>query len=410
MSNESGSILIAGAGCAGLSLATHLIQDPDFQQKIVIVEPRLREEYTNDRTWSGFATKPHLFSSLASHRWKMWRCKTSIGDHVARSRRYAYESIRASDYYDFCFDRLTVDERVEIHFGCRLVDSAGGSFDIVDRSDRLKGNITPEHFFDSRPQRNSFVGGNRDDIVLWQQFAGVEVEMKHDAFDQSTATLMDFTVDQGGAIRFLYVLPFSRRRALVESTVFSPAILPYSELRKDVETYIERNYGENSWSSSRVECGRIAMATAEIKAPSSPNTIRIGLSGGLARPSTGYAFAAIHEHSRQIAAALNSRRPIGHAERGRLSQVLDRIFLSFLAKNPEKAGDLFLRISQRTDPDRFARFMMDTSNLLDKVSVILSMPKLPFILEAWHSRNIWLLRRQDSAAFQTSQLNSEVRM
>lgn len=409
MNEESGSILIAGAGCAGLSLAMHLIAHPNPNRKIVLVEPRLRAEYANDRTWGGFAIKPHLFSHLASNRWNAWSCKNSKGDHFSRSAQYSYESIRASDYYSFCFDRLACDARVEIHFGCRLVDAADGKFDIVDRSDQVKLTIHVDHLFDSRPPRDSFFSGNRDDVTLWQQFTGIEVEMKNDSFDPGVATLMDFAADQGNAIRFLYVLPFSKRRALVETTVFSRSNVPNPELRKDVDTYLNDLYGENSWTSSRYESGRIPMTTAEIEPDSSQNTTRIGLSGGLARPSTGYAFVAIHEHSRQIAKAINAGRPIKYHKQKRFSQILDRIFLSYLASNPEKASDLFLRISQRTDPDRFARFMMDTSSFLDKLAVILSMPKLPFLHEAWRSRNIWLLRRRHSITFK-SHLKSEVRL
>ncbi len=150
------------------------------------------------------------------------------------------------------------------------------------------------------------------------------------------------------------------------------------------------------------------MVTTEIESNTSRNVTRIGVSGGLARPSTGYAFASIHEHSRQIAKALDLGMPIEDRKQERISKVLDRIFLSFLAKNPEKASDLFFRISQRTNPDRFARFMMDTSSLLDKLAVIMSMPKLPFILEAWQSRNIWLTRRPNSSMVRKLQLNSEV--
>ncbi|MBK9162615.1 MAG: hypothetical protein IPM21_01620 [Acidobacteria bacterium] len=410
MNEETGSILIAGAGCAGLSLATHLVQRKSLNKNIVLVEPRMRDEYKNDRTWSGFATKPHLFSGLATNRWNKWKCKTFNGENISESGRYAYESIRSSDYYDYCFEQLASDPRVEMHFGCRLVNGADGWFHIVDRSNQLKQKIRPEHFFDSRPQPNAFFEGNRDDVALWQQFSGIEVEMTRDAFDPGVATLMDFAIDQENAIRFIYVLPFSRRRALVEVTLFSASKLSFHHLRNEAETYLNNTYGENSWRMLGHENGRIPMVTAEIESNTSEKVTRIGLSGGLARPSTGYAFAAIHEHSRQIADTLERGQPIKDRKQEWLSKTLDRIFLSFLSKHPEQAGELFLRISQNTDPDRFARFMMDDSSLLDKLAVIMSMPKLPFIIEAWRSRNIWLMRRSSSATVKAFRPNTEVRL
>ncbi len=409
MSKQSGCILIAGAGCAGLSLAMHLIRSSNLKQNIVLVEPRFREEYTNDRTWSGFATKPHLFSGLATSRWHRWKCRTPNGEHISESERYPYESVRASDYYDLCFDQLASDPRVEMYFGCRLVNGSEGMFDILDGSNVLLRSIKPDHLFDSRPQSDSYFSGNLDDVALWQQFSGVEIETSHDAFDPDVVTLMDFSVDQDKAIRFVYVLPFSMRRALIEFTVFSPLHLSLGQLRAEVEKYVDREYGEADWIPVGYESGRIPMVTSEIASNSSNNTTRIGLSGGLARPSTGYAFSAIHEHSRQIVKCLERNRPIANRKQGSVSKILDRIFLSFLAKNPQKSSELFLRISQRTNPDRYARFLMDTSSVLDKLAVIVSMPKVPFILEAWQARRIWLARRSASNTVRGYRLKPEGR-
>ena len=409
MTKESRTILIAGAGCSGLSLAMHLIEFAHLDVEVVLVEPRKRSDYTNDKTWSGFATKAHLFSGLASAKWDHWKCSNERGEHVSRSRQYWYEAVKASDYYDFCFDRLMADRRVVTHFGCHLGESSEGACEILGHGGELIETVTPDHFFDSRPQRDPFFSGSPDDLVLWQQFCGVEVEMEEDTFESGTATLMDFAIHQGGEIRFMYVLPFSKRRALLELTVFSRAIAPNDELRDDLDVYVKSLYRGKSWSAGRSESGKIPMATADFESIGSGDATKIGLSGGLMRPSTGYAFASIHEHSQRIARAIHSGRPIDQWRQGHISKALDRIFLSFLAKNPEQAGDLFLRISKRTDPDRFARFMMDTSSLLDKLSIIMSMPKLPFILEAWYSRKIWLLRKWRGQNAGRLHFNAEIR-
>ena len=68
-----------------------------------------------------------------------------------------------------------------------------------------------------------------------------------------------------------------------------------------------------------------------------------------------------------------------------------------------------MEISKRTDPDRFARFMMDTGGILDKLSVIMSMPILPFIAEAWRSRKIWLMRSSEDKTFDRPPVESVIR-
>lgn len=54
----------------------------------------------------------------------------------------------------------------------------------------------------------------------FQKFVGLEVEFDREV-DPTTALLMDATVEQLGAFRFVYLLPFSATRALVEDTYFA---------------------------------------------------------------------------------------------------------------------------------------------------------------------------------------------
>ena len=63
--------MIAGAGCAGLSLACAMLEAGVPGRSIAIVDPRTT--FDDDRTWCSFAVAPHAFSDVASHRWFRWR-------------------------------------------------------------------------------------------------------------------------------------------------------------------------------------------------------------------------------------------------------------------------------------------------------------------------------------------------
>ena len=410
MRNQHGPILIAGAGCAGLSLATHLLDVLGFDREIILVEPRARHEYTNDRTWSGFGTKRHRFSGLISKKWNSWKCLTGDGAARSGSERYSYESIRAIDFFDQCLQELESDPRVRMFHEHRVFDRGGGEFAVTDNMFNESELLRPSHTFDSRPPRQSYFNGGLHDILLWQQFAGIEVIADSDCFDADTVTLMDFRITQGGSIRFMYVLPFSRRHALVEATTFTQVPEPSGELLNDVRSYLRSVYGLNQWHVKRMESGQIPMSTAQIITNPEPHVTRIGILGGLARPSTGYAFAAIQEHSRQIAKRIGRGEVPELSKAKPVSRVLDRIFLSYLARFPKEAPSLFLRMASRTNPDRFARFMMNSGNAADILSMIMSMPKTPFIAEAWRSKDIWLLRKKTAATLEQISVRSAMRL
>ena len=90
--------------------------------------------------------------------------------------------------------------------------------DVKIISEEEAGKMNPKLTFDSRPPRAS-----RN--AMLQHFLGQEIEVDRPVFDDSTAILMDFRVDQSHGMHFIYLLPFSPTRALVESTSFSTKIL-----------------------------------------------------------------------------------------------------------------------------------------------------------------------------------------
>ncbi len=399
MRNDGSPIAIAGCGCAGLSLAVHLLATPGFDRPLVLIDPRQPDHYTNDRTWCGFETASHPFSDLVTRRWHAWQVSHNGQLIRTESTAHPYVCLPADRFYARCFQRLTGDRRVTTLFGHTAhaaVDSAD-SVDAVPTDGGPTRRIRVAHLFDGRtPPPTPTAAG---EVTLYQQFVGQEVKTEVDTFDPDCATLMDFDgIDAlpPDTIRFLYVLPFTKRHALIECTAFTPRILPNAAFSASVEHHLRHRHGLSHWTLVRGEQGVIPMNTARPSHRPRPHVTQIGTAGGLVKPSTGYAFAAIQEHSATIAASLaagtlDDRRP------GRwVSLALDRIFLSYLNRFPQRAPALFARISAGTSGDRFARFMMNHGTAADDLAVIASMPKLPFMIEAMRSWRLWA--RGDSRA------------
>jgi hypothetical protein len=104
------------------------------------------------------------------------------------------------------------------------VDGARGSRTAGTRSSprRRRGGCTAAVAFDSRPAETR--GGARgvDEVALLQNFVGWEVDAGRPVFDEGVVEMMDFAVSQARGLHFMYVLPFSPRRALVEATYITP--------------------------------------------------------------------------------------------------------------------------------------------------------------------------------------------
>ena len=76
---------------------------------------------------------------------------------------------------------------------------------------------------------------------LWQHFCGVEIETKKNVFDDNIINLMDFDCEQRGSVHFFYTLPYSKNKALIETTWLSEM---RDNSQKDYDNQI-KDYIEN---------------------------------------------------------------------------------------------------------------------------------------------------------------------
>ena len=56
---------------------------------------------------------------------------------------------------------------------------------------------------------------------MWQHFQGIEIETPKNNFDEEIINLTDFNCDQRNDVHFFYTLPFSKNKALIETTWLS---------------------------------------------------------------------------------------------------------------------------------------------------------------------------------------------
>ena len=125
--------------------------------------------------------------------------------------------------------------------------------------------------------------------VLQQHFMGWFVKTKHNCFDDSVASFMDFNIPQKGNTRFMYVLPMDKKTALFEYTLFSKELLQQSEYENAIKDYLKEKK-ITDFEITEKEIGSIPMTSFKFEALNSKNILNIGTAGGWTKASTGYTF------------------------------------------------------------------------------------------------------------------------
>jgi lycopene beta-cyclase len=122
----------------------------------------------------------------------------------------------------------------------------------------------------------------------YQKFVGWEIEVEEQGDLPALPLLMDATVEQVDGYRFVYVLPFSRTRFLVEDTYFSRGkALDLESLRARLDAYL-RERGVGRYVLVREEAGVLPMPWRKASAGEQP--LAIGYRGGFYHPGTGYSL------------------------------------------------------------------------------------------------------------------------
>ena len=188
---------------------------------------------------------------------------------------------------------------------------------------------------------------------------------------------MDFNCDQRNGVHFFYTLPFSKNRALIETTWLSR--FDNNSLKDydfQIDKYIKQTLGIQKYKVNFKEKGAIPLFYPNLN--KKVNTINIGSAGCMTRLSTGYTFLNIQDHSRYIRENIDDIVNSKTYSIGKKYEFLDNIFLRVLKKNPERMPDIFLKMF-KSKTSAVIKFLSNKSNILEDILIILKMPKWIFV-------------------------------
>ena len=368
-------LIIIGGGCAGLSLATQLAGQHLNAPATLVLESR--SEYANDRTWCFWRDAQLPFDHMVSAQWRKVRVRSPDATTVLDCAASPYQFVPSSTFYAAAEASISRNSHIQLYKRISVVsqpEKTGEVWRVV--TDR--GEAYARMLVDTRPDASLKLG----DTQMWQSFYGMEIECKADVFDPTTADLMDFSNQGNDVVKFVYVLPLSERRALVEITVFSVNPISKDGLEADCSRAVEDYVRGQLFQTLRIEHGILPMGPAKLPAETDGSYIRVGLHAGAARASTGYAFQRIQRWAVLCAAQLAAGGlPVPHRRDAVLLRWMDDLFLRVLASRPEIAAHLFLSVFKNTNPARLIRFLSDNASLMDCLSVVAALPAKPFINE-----------------------------
>lgn len=347
----------------------------DFK-KVLIVDKDSKSN--NDRTWCFWTSeKDNWFNEIIYRSWDRFKFKTS---HVSKQfdlDPYRYHLIRGIDFYTYCKDQLSRDPRFVFLTAEILTMATSENKGILETS---SGTFSASYVFNSAIRTHH---KHPDHVNYVQHFKGWVIETESDVFDDTCPVFMDFSVEQHNDCRFAYIIPQSKRKALIEYTGFSPGRLEMDVYDRELKTYIKEHLGITSYTITEEEFGEIPMAESEFVNPFGSRVIPVGSAGGFSKPSTGYTFYFIQRNCKTLIQTLELKQRLVHNKQTKKYAFYDKVLLHVLHKKKIAPAYVFEVLFTRNKIQQLLAFLNEESDLATDLRIMNSVPKLHFVPAAF---------------------------
>jgi len=363
--------IIAGAGCAGLSLAMRMAGDSFFDNKrILLIDCSPKTQ--NDRTWCFWSESDFGYQSATKQSWKTLEFKSDKTTKSESISPYTYYHLKSSDYYAEAKSVLNNKPNftwVKEQISDLVADQNGVS--VLTRSQTYKADLVFNSICDKKKLTKA-------SGMLWQHFYGYTIDINNVDFAHRPVTLMDFSLsDNEEYVQFGYILPFEDGRVLIEYTEFSHRQLEVDEYEELLSNYLKK-LGIDNYSVLEKEHGRIPMSQSSFKRRDR-GIIYIGTAGGMTKPTTGYTFRNIQLDSARIVSSLKTGEPKTTARGHQRFNFYDRLLLGIIKDEPSKVKPIMTSLFKRNKTRNILKFLDEQTSILEEIRIFLSIPWAPFL-------------------------------
>jgi lycopene beta-cyclase len=365
--------IFTGAGLSALMTVYKMVLSQKFKDKTILLLDENTKK-TNDRTWCFWEKEEMIWNDIVARKWNSAIFANQDFKRDLDIKPYQYKMIRGLDFYNQVFDLISIQEN--IFFITEKVTAIEESKTIILIQTETKSYSCSKLF-------NSIYNSNKVDNqtkypVLKQHFIGWFIKSEQAVFDSERASFMDFSVEQKGNTRFMYVLPTSTTEALLEYTLFSHRHLTKEAYETEIQNYIEK-LGISKYEIIEKEQGSIPMTCYPFWKQNTKNVINIGSSGGWTKASTGYTFRNSDKKSTKLVAFLQNETDFRNFYKRTKFWFYDLLLLDILDQKNELGSTIFSSMFKKGNATLIFKFLDEETSFVEDIQVILKCPKMPFI-------------------------------
>lgn len=362
--------IILGAGCAGLSLLMRIVATPELANKKILLIDK-KPKTSNDRTWCFWEEGDGFFESIVQKKWKQLLFQSDQFSTQLDISSYQYKMIRGIDFYNYCFEQISQHSNVEIIYD-DIVKFSSKTITLTKSEIECGNAIVFNTTYKDLPRQ-------MNKHYLLQHFKGRIIETEQTFFDPETATLMDFRVHQNHGTAFVYIMPLSPKKALVEYTLFTTALLPREQYDIELNDYIRNTLQLKQYTTIEEEFGVIPMTNAAFPLMQD-GVYNIGTAGGQTKASTGYTFQFIQKQSASIVAQLvqnkNPLAPVSFFDKR--FKLYDSTLLNILSNQYLDGATFFAQLYQRNRAADIFKFLDNETSFAEELNIMNTVPKWLF--------------------------------
>lgn len=372
--------IFTGSGLSALMTVYKMALSGKFTDKtILLLDQDVKK--TNDRTWCFWAEDETIWDSVILKSWDLALFADENFKRDLALKPYQYNQIRGLDFYNFVFAELSKHSNITF-LNEKVTDINELETHVFVGTEDNR--YTCDYLFNSIYTK-AFALSQTKYPVLQQHFVGWFVKTENEVFNPEEATFMDFSVEQKGNTRFMYVLPISKTDALVEYTLFSESLLSKEEYENEIQLYLKQ-LGTKNFEILEKEQGSIPMTSFPFWKKNTKRVLNIGTAGGWTKASTGFTFRNSDKKSFDLVEFLSTSLKMT-SQSLKMSTFhkknrfwfYDLLLLDILYRHNELGSSIFSSLFRKGNPALIFKFLDEETTFIEDFRVILKCPKVPFI-------------------------------
>jgi lycopene beta-cyclase len=350
-----------------------LANEVTAKKKILLIDRE--QKLQNDRTWCFWEAGSGFFEHIVTKQWSNLSFYSSAYISPLSIVPYSYKMIRGIDFYNCCLQAIQKHPNVMLLYD-EVITFSGKVVHLKNTSINCHNAVVFSSLYKPAAKQ-------KGRHYLLQHFKGWMVETEHPAFDTEKATLMDFRVSQQHGASFVYVMPLTANKALVEYTLFTGALLEQHQYDTALKDYLQAFLNIGAYQVNETEFGVIPMTSAAMPFMQD-GVYLIGTAGGQTKASTGYTFQFIQKQAAGIAANLAAgKTPLaGTSFTHRRFRIYDNTLLRILAQKKIPGDEIFARLFKKNKASAIFKFLDNETSFAAELKIMTTVPQWTFIKAA----------------------------